>query len=677
VQRKIFKTVRKVTMVSLFRPEIAGLRALAVACVVLFHLKVSGFHGGFVGVDVFFVISGYLISRNILRDLYSDHFSLAQFYIRRTRRIYPALVACVVLTYIAGALWCSPLMFLDIAKECTHALLSISNIQYWRESHKYFAAKSDELALLHCWSLSVEEQFYLIWPILLGYFHRLGRVREAIWIVTSISFLAVIVFACTDPSAVFFLMPFRIFEFGCGALLLFIEEAPCTKAIREALSVVGLAVIIFSAVLMRSDLPNLGLISLLPCLGAALVIFAGNETLASRLITNPFALAIGAISYSLYLCHWPIIFFARFVFGPKTETLQGTVVLLFVMIAVAYFLYRFVERRFVQPIEVPPISFLKYSASFWSIVLPFVALTHATFILKGFAWRLPSEQTQLTHLLDFPSGADVEPVAGPFAIQLVGDSHAVQYFAGLSPIMKRLGIKIDAVAFPGCPILYGMHLKISLRDYARCLKDQEVARAKLDATNFPIIFVQRWDYYDDATIDLDSGDEIEVHSQIQSYAKLEKALERTMGKFVDQGRNILIIGRQVEASCSINLPRLLEGPLPHAPLPPCPPTNREDVERSGIEINQMLGRIQAKWPDQIELVRPVDYFCDTRCPTVQDGVWLYRDRNHFTVAGSDYMVDRAKGPITEFLARTLTLANNNNSASGRPATKANGSRNLP
>ena len=142
-----------------FRTEIVQLRALAVLSVLLFHLKVPGFQGGFVGVDVFFVISGYLITRNILREAAAGRFSFGAFYLRRTRRIYPALIFTVLVTYLAGALWAAPLLFLDIAKECTHALLSIANIQYWREASHYFAAKSDELALLHCWSLSLVEQF--------------------------------------------------------------------------------------------------------------------------------------------------------------------------------------------------------------------------------------------------------------------------------------------------------------------------------------------------------------------------------------------------------------------------------------------------------------------------------------------------------------------------------------
>jgi hypothetical protein len=113
------------------------------------------------------------------------------------------------------------------------------------------------------------------------------------------------------------------------------------------------------------------------------------------------------------------------------------------------------------------------------------------------------------------------------------------------------------------------------------------------------------------------------------------------------------------------------GPLPHAALLPCPPINREDVERSGIDVNQMLDRIQARWPDHIELVLPVDYFCGSKCPTLKDGIWLYRDGNHFTVAGSEYMVERADGPISAFLASTLARAKDDDPIMGRHAANRN------
>jgi peptidoglycan/LPS O-acetylase OafA/YrhL len=224
-------------MVSHFRAEIAGLRAVAVLGVVLFHLKVPAFEGGFVGVDVFFVISGYLITKSILIDLNAGRFSFAQFYVRRMRRIFPALIFTAALTYLAGALWCSPLMFLDVAKETTHALLWISNIQYWRESHQYFAPNSDELALLHCWSLSLEEQFYLVWPVFIVLAQKSGRTFEAIAAAALASLLASIIASQSDPAAAFFLTPFRIYEFGCGALVLFCEaRIRLSHAAAEGLS---------------------------------------------------------------------------------------------------------------------------------------------------------------------------------------------------------------------------------------------------------------------------------------------------------------------------------------------------------------------------------------------------------------------------------------------------------
>src|SRR3984885_9359395 len=275
-------------MVSHFRSEIAGLRAVAVISVVLFHLKLSSFQGGFVGVDIFFVISGYLITRNILFDLKADRFSFGQFYLRRTRRIYPALIFTVVVTYLVGALWCAPDMFLDSAKECTHALLSISNIQYWRESHQYFARNSQELALLHCWSLSLEEQFYLLWPLFLVLACRLGRPFQVIAIAALASLLFSIIVTRTDPQAVFFLMPFRVFEFACGALVLLLERRfRPSDAAANILSAAGLLCIAASALLFKSDMPYLGVATLLPCLGAAAIIWAGSKPQASRLLTNP------------------------------------------------------------------------------------------------------------------------------------------------------------------------------------------------------------------------------------------------------------------------------------------------------------------------------------------------------------------------------------------------------
>ena len=636
-------------MASHFRSEIAGLRAVAVIAVVLFHLKIDGFQGGFVGVDVFFVISGYLISRNILFDLQAGRFSLGQFYVRRTRRIYPALIFTVVATYLLGALWCSPEMFLDLAKESTHALLSISNIQYWRESHRYFAANSDELALLHCWSLSLEEQFYLVWPVFIILARKSGRPFAVIAIAALVSLLSSIVVAKSDPLAAFFLMPFRIFEFAVGALVLRLETGfRLSEAIAEGLSAAGILCIVASALLFESDMPHLEAAILLPCLGAAATIWAGDKTRASKIITNPAMVAVGAISYSLYLCHWPIIFFGRFIFGDAAaNSLVGILTMLAVMIAVAAAMYLFVERRFIQPSGLRSASVLKNAAVFWSVLLPLVAITHLTFLSMGLPWRMPEAKTELAHLQDFPSYPDFHPIDGPVGFELVGDSLVAEYMFGLLPIMRPLDIEVHASGGAGCPILYGVTLKLARREECRLARDQ--ALESLSQTDLPVIFVEKWSLYDDASIDDESDSAGNLPTGKGSFTKLQRAVERTMEKLIARGHRILIIGEQLDPSCPVNRPRLLQGPLPHAPLS-CPAIPRQTAEQATDRIDQVLARVQARWSDKIELLRPIDYFCDTECPVIKDGLWLYSNRIHLTLAGSNLMVSRAADVFRRFLA---------------------------
>jgi peptidoglycan/LPS O-acetylase OafA/YrhL len=633
---------------SSFRTEIAGLRALAVSSVVLFHLKVAAFGGGFVGVDVFFVISGYLITRNILGDAAKGRFSFAQFYARRARRILPALIFTVIVTYLIGALWAAPVLFHDIAKECTHALLSISNIQYWRESHQYFAPTSDELALLHCWSLSLEEQFYLFWPVFIVLAYRTGK--PAIWILaaTLVSLVATAGVATIDSSAVFFLTPFRIYEFGCGALVLFIEQRIIGVITRELLSAGGVLAIIVSAIALRSDMPHLELAMLVPCLGAAATILAGGKTVVGKLISRPIAVGLGTISYSLYLCHWPLIFYARFIFGDAAESAGASVLILAIMLAAGTGMYLLVEQPFIQSPAYRSMSFRKTALSFWSVVLAMAALTHATFASGGFEWR-PSSQKDLAHLQNFPSAEDILPVKGPVAFLLVGDSHALQYEAGLTSLRQRLEINMEVLAGSACPILYGVSLKAQFRR-KECIEIRDRALETIERSNLPIIFDQFWRYYDDSHIEYQGERPQSLEGLTAgSHVKLERALEDTMGRFASAGKRVLLIGAQVDANCAFNRSRLLQGPLPHVAPPPCPSGTKEAAEAGGAEMNAMLARVQAKWPDNVELLRPADYFCDPKCQTMNDGLWLYFDRTHFSVAGSYFMVERIDARLTKFI----------------------------
>jgi peptidoglycan/LPS O-acetylase OafA/YrhL len=636
-------------MVGQFRNEIAGLRAIAVIGVVLFHLKVAGLQGGFVGVDVFFVISGYLITRNILRDIKLDRFSFGGFYLRRARRILPALIFTVVLTYLVGALWCSPLMFLDLAKECTHALLSIANIQYWRESHQYFAPNSDELALLHCWSLSLEEQFYLVWPLFIVLASRTGQPYHAIGLAALLSLLAAIGVSSTDPLAAFFLMPFRIFEFAAGALVLAVESRfRPSQAVAEGFSAGGILCIVASMLLLKSGIPHLEVATLVPCLGAAATIWAGDRTQMSGIITNRVMMAIGAISYSLYLAHWPIIFFARFIFGTSADTWLGILAMVAVMLIVATAMYAFVERRFMLSSLPRRGGAIRYAAGMASIILGLAAITHLTFLSKGFAWRLPSAQSEQTHLQSFPADEDIHNVAADVGVEFVGDSLVLQYEYGLRSIMQQRQIGFRSAGGSGCPIFLEVASRSALRN--QCIEARDRALKLIESTDQPIIYAQLWRLYDDASIDYGADTTEPIPSVKGSFRKLQLALERTIEKAVAHGHRVLLLGTQIDPGCFINVPRLEQGPLPHAPLPPCPVTTKDAAEQAIAPIDDVLGRIAARWPDKVTLLRPVNYFCDEECPVVANGLWLYNSRIHLSLAGVDYLVGRSAKVFRSFLA---------------------------
>lgn len=634
-----------------FRTEIVQLRALAVLSVLFFHLKVPGFQGGFVGVDVFFVISGYLITRNILRMAEAGRFSFGAFYLRRMRRIYPALIFTVLATYFAGAVWTAPLLFLDIAKECTHALLSIANIQYWREANQYFAAKSEDLALLHCWSLSLEEQFYLVWPALLLIGLRIKRVGALVLVTSIVSFVATALLGPRDSSAVFFLMPFRIFEFGVGALVLFLAQARA-GAMRELSAVGGLVAIVTSVVLLRPETPRQELLVLLPCVGSAAVIWAGEQAMASKALRIPGVLGIGTISYSLYLCHWPIIFFSRFIFGNAAETAPAIIFMLSGMLLVATAMYCFVERRFQTSVLAPQRTWVGV-AQYATLSLAIVVVTHWTFLAKGFAWRMP-QAVLVQGRLDSPAGSDsvAWSLNQPPTIDLVGDSHAGMYAPGLLPLVESTAGNLEYAGEAGCPILLGVAIRGRRR--ADCLRVRDEVMEGLKDRALPIIFVQRWETYDDAYLDYDQTGS--WSDQGGSFTKLEDALYRTLSALT-KNRRVLLVGAQVPTGCEINRPRLLQGPLAHVPPEPCAPMAKERAEKAGAATNAMLANVEARFPGRVDLIRPVDWLCDAGCP-VYNGHWLYWDPTHFTIAGSVFMIERAKAPFLKFILHGSTAASN-------------------
>lgn len=647
-------------MTGSFRPEIAGLRAVAVSAVILCHLNFSAFPGGFVGVDIFFVISGYLISKSILVDLERGTFSFLDFYVRRARRILPALIFTVVVSFVAGSLWLAPELFRGLAKESTHALLSIANIQYWRESKQYFAATSEQLPLLHCWSLSVEEQFYLLWPAFLVGIRASKRMFHYVLLVAALSLLACLVYLPHDAQAAFFLMPFRIFEFSIGALVLLAERRAYLSAVlAEAIGIAGMMAILTSIFCFNAASPLPGVGSLLPCLGAGAVIWAGSRTRTAAILNNSVAQGLGAISYSLYLCHWPILFFTRYIFGPDAITPAVAGILAALMLAVAILMYRFIEQPFRRSNPNPTTPKRAPLLRYMALTGVLVAITHSTFVMEGWPGRLSAASVEFGKLQSFglaPCNAKQDrcifgDAAGPHSLEIVGDSYAHQYVAAFDPLLTRLHLRGETTVVGGCPILVGIApIDDERRRHCKAMQDAIFSRLKPTSTN--IVLGQYWSLYGDQKVisdfarsDIPSGPE-------RTLAQLQSSIEATIELLRHTGRHFLLIGEQVSNDCAIDKTRLMPGPLWHAPQDPCPLINRDDMIRKGADLNAMLERVRTKWPAQVDVLLPVDYLCDAQCPVVRDGAWLYIDGGHFSVAGAQYMGRRAETALVKLIRAT-------------------------
>lgn len=336
-----------------YRADIDGLRAIAVLAVLLHHVQLRA-PGGFVGVDVFFVISGYLISGVILRELREERFSLVRFYERRVRRIAPALVVLLAATTAVAAWFMAPPEFVAYAKSLVAAVFSCSNVLFARQSG-YFAEDANLKPLLHTWSLGVEEQFYLVFPLLLMAVWRWMRHRMRLVVLTGcvVSLIAACVWMQFDAVAAFYEAPLRAWELLLGVIAgERYVRLPSTKAGREVGAVLGLVLVLWPMVAYTAEMPFPGLTALPPSLGAALLLASGDgehRTRVARMLAWRPLVFIGLISYSLYLWHWPLWVFQRsdMLLVEALETShKAKLVVVLVSLALAAFSWRLVEQPF-------------------------------------------------------------------------------------------------------------------------------------------------------------------------------------------------------------------------------------------------------------------------------------------------------------------------------------------
>lgn len=445
-----------------YRPEIDGLRAISVIGVVLFHLEL-GFPGGFVGVDVFFVISGYLITGILLRQLGEDRFSLMEFWARRVRRIVPAAIVMVVGALLIGAFLQTPERYASLARSAMAHVLMASNCYFTRDQG-YFAEKSDHEPLLHTWSLSVEEQFYLIFPLIVCFVWKQAPQRLALVFTSAalISFSWSWIEVVSNPKWAFFLLPARGWELLVGALLAILPQKTMRSLGDEAWAGLGLVLVLAPMFFFDRQTAFPGPGALAPVLGAALLIWTGGSTKIGKLLGWRALVRIGLISYSLYLWHWPFVVFAREMVIELTLTWK--ISLLVASLLAGYSSWRWVEM--------PSRSGLLLATRRRSLIFGLtsaVTLFVIAFSIKasgGFPSRLPAELRLIISDITWNGAeytsakSEAMPIGfqddGPVDFVLWGDSHGASAAPAVNAVATDFKLKGHAYLNNGTPPVTGL-----------------------------------------------------------------------------------------------------------------------------------------------------------------------------------------------------------------------------
>lgn len=563
-----------------YRPEVDGLRAVAVLPVILFHAGFSAFSGGFVGVDVFFVISGYLITTIIYREMAQGRFSIWRFYERRARRILPALFAVLLACIPFAWLWMLPSEFKDFSQSLVGAATFSSNILFWRESG-YFAAAAELKPLLHTWSLAVEEQFYILYPPLLLALYRFIPKRLSLIIILGVLIsLGLAQWASTIyPSANFYLLPTRAWELGVGALVAIHLHRLHTAAIsqeavvsetstflarplREAAGITGLALIGYAIFTFDEGTPFPSFWTLIPVVGTALIILAADrDTLIGNLLSLRLLVGIGLISFSAYLWHQPLLSFARIraLNHPLPEIMFGLAVLSLVL---AFLTWKYIEQPFRSGNSKFDLSRRKVFIYSGVVSAAFISFGLYGHVSNGVQSRvsLPKSLERDLYIREYQekcfdfSMSEIDR-KGIFChlgdktslpkVAIIGDSHSLSFIGPLSKYFEEREISFIFSGVSGCvPMIDTYVLRNDARRDVCAYRNENVYQEIVDKGIEKVILIARWTYYSTGDISggfINIGNSYEVKEDRENSLKVfSEKLKETLNFLMSSGIEVVV-----------------------------------------------------------------------------------------------------------------------------------------
>ena len=666
-----------------YRPEIDGLRAIAVLPVILFHAGFESFNGGFVGVDVFFVISGFLITSILMRDIESQRFSLTQFYERRARRILPALFFVMLCILPFAWQWMLPHQLHDFSQGLMAVCLFVSNMLFWRKSD-YFAPATEENPLLHTWSLAVEEQYYVLFPLFLVFAWRWGKRKL---------YYSLIVFATLslglsewgwrhESIANFFFAPTRAWELFAGSIAAFISNKRGIRA-NNTLSLLGLSFIVASIFIYDKNTPFPSVYAIPPVLGTALLmLFAEKSTLAARILSWQPMVQVGLISYSAYLWHQPLFAFARLrSINEPTPTLMLSLSLLSLILAWAS--VRWIER----PFRVNRSGLFRRNMIFaYSLIasLCFIALGFVGHQNKGFVERFNSpysqklsqyekvqraQNTQACAKLEEHDACVFGSTTPPKASwALFGDSHAGMLRASLGKLAQEL--KVKGLFFASnCPPVLGVYASIP---HIKCYGYNRDIFHKLKQNKdiSTIILAARWtlsvekkryvnglggvESGSDFWLDLvdEQGQRVIHTSETKRQEAVLQQYQKTIEFLLQAGKRVVVVKPVPEMGW--NIPNLLIKlkQIKDQEYPPIHVPYASYLERNKKVLNlfEALAKQAKEQNQQLYFVDPARFICDQQaeqCYGTKNQEIYYFDDDHLSQTMTHRLNQRFKAIVTQ------------------------------